>query len=514
MIQTEEAIVFDVDHEKNQVTATINIVYQGAAPDFAWLLPLQVAPSRVDVGSRALFTSLQAATRPRFIARYEDSATCDDELVILADNEQDPIAAGTGERGVEVLEEKTVGPYQTATLEGDPEAIESWLKSRDYVVTPGMMAAVRPYLAQGDVLLALRLTNDATAGEIQPLEVEMRAPPSERALDACVPIRLTAIAADADMPVLAYVLSDAGRAIPENYHHVTPNWLRIDWLNGGLNYRALLSEAVNMAPEGHAFTTEYAGPPDAAAQLLALPEGLEALSAIEDLGELLDRMRTLGVLLRPGVRAVLETHFPALLECRGCAPSDFLGWPVTGDAWWQDLEARVFAPDRRALAALEKRHYLTRLLTLLDPEEMTEDPIFHYRADLPPVSNIHEARVIRHCGSDGRRDRADIEIVLEDGRRIYYRSGQGPSDTPIAATPAAAQIQQLFEDRVAADHQSDIDEALARHNAAAARAGFGASGRSGIFCSGGPFHSGGTGPLWGLLLGAMAVLARGRTRRS
>ena len=43
----------------------------------------------------------------------------------------------------------------------------------DYNVTDDMMAAVEPYLAQGDVLMALRLLNDKDSGSIAPIELKM-----------------------------------------------------------------------------------------------------------------------------------------------------------------------------------------------------------------------------------------------------------------------------------------------------------------------------------------------------
>ena len=37
--------------------------------------------------------------------------------------------------------------------------------------------------------------------------------------------------------------------------------------------------------------------------------------------------------------------------------------------------------------------YLTRLLTIVSPEEMTKDPIFAFNPDLPDVSNQHTAKI-------------------------------------------------------------------------------------------------------------------------
>src|SRR5262245_4454207 len=55
VVQTGEEIVFVEDQAANTVEATIAIRYQGAAPDFAWLLPLVSEPVDTQVGSSFTF---------------------------------------------------------------------------------------------------------------------------------------------------------------------------------------------------------------------------------------------------------------------------------------------------------------------------------------------------------------------------------------------------------------------------------------------------------------------------
>src|SRR5205807_1172535 len=54
-----------------------------------------------------------------------------------------------------------------------------------------------------------------------------------------------------------YLLA-AGRAVPENWFHVTVDEAKIDWLNNGSNYRGLVTAAIDQAA-GHGFVTEFAG---------------------------------------------------------------------------------------------------------------------------------------------------------------------------------------------------------------------------------------------------------------
>ena len=76
--------------------------------------------------------------------------------------------------------------------------------------------------------------------------------------EACLPLKLTAIAATPDLRINVWVLGDA-RAVPINYAEIAINQARLDWFNFGRNYDQLLKEAANEA-QGNAFAVEYAMP--------------------------------------------------------------------------------------------------------------------------------------------------------------------------------------------------------------------------------------------------------------
>src|SRR5262245_15153609 len=65
VVQTGEGIIFTVDEETQQVQAIINIRYQGAANEFAWVLPLQSVPTRVRVAPTFVFQVVDRLTAPR-----------------------------------------------------------------------------------------------------------------------------------------------------------------------------------------------------------------------------------------------------------------------------------------------------------------------------------------------------------------------------------------------------------------------------------------------------------------
>lgn len=477
VVQAEEGIIFEVVEDGKEVTAIINIVYQGAAADFAWVLPMQTNPTDVNVGSRQAFLSAQFLTAPSFrITEYETVGMCDETGFYRGVGVDDTLAQSAGgppnaetDGGVNVVSREEVGPYDTVVLEGrNPEAVENWLLDNGYRVTPEMMEMVTPYLAQGDTLIALKLLNDKDVGEITPLEITMKADERKQKLEACVPIRMTAMAANTDMPITAYIFTDDGRAIPQNFFHVKPNLLKIDWIRGGQNYKELISQAVDEADKGHAFVTEYAGSPSIFQDQVYIDTGidLDELRRQTDLADFLNALQSQGIIRRPGVQAILASFYPAIGDCnRGCQAEDFRGTTIEDVGAIVDaIDENILAPDRRAQDLMTRRDYFTRLYTLLDPDEMTQDPQFAYRRDLEDVSNVHEAKMIQYCGLGGTPGSAGIQVVLEDGRSIYYDSWNDPDTTVIDAMPAAERVEQLYEDRVVRDNSNDIADLLGQHN--------------------------------------------------
>ena len=121
-----------------------------------------------------------------------------------------------------------------------------------YDLTPQGAEALEPYVGQGLYFVALKLQQNKQVGDLRPIVVRFE---GKR---PCIPIKLTAIAARPDMPIIAYVLSNK-RAIPVNYRHVLINPTRIDWLRYGSNYNQVATDAVDEAG-GQAFLTRVRRP--------------------------------------------------------------------------------------------------------------------------------------------------------------------------------------------------------------------------------------------------------------
>lgn len=246
--QSAERIIFaQVD---NQIRAWVQIVFNGSAEDFAWVVPVAATP-RLDVADSIIFTDLDQATGPVIIP-----PAC---AMPMFDADGAPASEGgaggsRNDDGVIIYDESDVGPYSTATVgSDDASALINWLNENDYVITEAMYPMVHTYVNEGTLFLAMKLQPGQGVDALQPIVMTYQ---STRPV---IPIRLTAVAADPNMGILVWILGNA-RAVSANYTSAPIDPIRIrfnDFLQS--NYRALVTQTVDEAG-GHAFVTEYAGP--------------------------------------------------------------------------------------------------------------------------------------------------------------------------------------------------------------------------------------------------------------
>ena len=416
--QTGENIVFVADG--TTVQAFVQVQYQGAATEFAWIVPTPSLPT-VGVSSDAIF--------PYFAQNYRRSAflnttfhgTCgsscwEDDFASSDASIQDSASAdaGTG-GGVEVIEQGQTGPYDFAILRAtDAQVLFDWLAANDYNLPDTAVGAVEPYALMGDQthFVALKLQKDATVGDLQPVKL------TYAAAQPMVPIKLTAIAAQPDMPIFVTVLG-ASRAVPENY-------LDAVLMEGPQTYYGtesteLIGNAADQAG-GHAFVTTFAGPTTAIPPLFT--EGgnfrTEGLDAFTDARLLLQDLRNRGFTGSPDLLAILQQFLPApqQLVDQGYTAQQFYNdlsqpWGCSfscpyatltgfdGAGFVAALESRIVAPLREMQALIEAHPYGTRMVTTLDPAEMTVDPVFAFAPTLPPVNQPIVVQADVYCGEGG-----------------------------------------------------------------------------------------------------------------
>jgi hypothetical protein len=467
--QSGESILFVM--EDGWVEAHVQIEYKGDPAQFAWLVPIPLpegAEIEISVGSQQLFDRLLAATVPTFTLSSSFEGDCNDGPPSLGCAMQDAALAGGDDGFIDmdtppgspsVLARDVAGAYEYAVLQGGTvDGIGQWLDDNGYARDDEAPDILQAYLDESFSFVAFKLRAGTGLDQIHP--VVLRYPGTE----PCVPLRLTRIAAVEDMKIRAFFLGDA-RVVPTNYRHVELNPLRIDWLGLGANYDALVSEAVDQeGADGRAFVTEYAG-----SSSVVPTAGLRGLAwRSEDFLEttglsLSDTLRVQGLIAcdsvvdpftglpmegedcgpaHPLLYGLLRTYFPPppgvtdedFYDCSDCyAGLDESTWDPAGFA--AAFEEQIVGPAEHAVDVLVDNIYLTRLYTMISPGEMTSDPLFHERADLPEVTNQWSStNRVFHCEENDR-------LELGGGVRIYLDDNDQPPD--FADMSAAVRIEEF-----------------------------------------------------------------------
>ncbi|HVW26162.1 MAG TPA: DUF2330 domain-containing protein [Polyangiaceae bacterium] len=315
--QTAEHILFTVNSDQT-VTAIVQIQYSGDKDNFAWIVPAPGIPKLTsdfpDSGMRAL----AQATDPKYFKNV-----CYRGAPGVASEAPHSVDAGVAtDNGVTVLATQAVGPYDTTTLEATSSTVlVDWLQTHDYRITTKMIPLLEPYVEAGMNFVALRLQANKDVSDIQPLGM------TYDANKPMIPLRLTAVAAQPEMGIVAWILADEKWA-PENYIDlkIPDSSIQFDEYGNQNNYLTLVSSESDKVG-GQAFVTEYAKPTsELASQLQGMfaptQDGMDAKTAILD---------------------VLSQH-----------------------------------------------PYITRLYARLSAEEMTADPTFMVASKQVDVDNIHD----------------------------------------------------------------------------------------------------------------------------
>ncbi len=485
VVQSGEAIVYGLEDD-GTVTMSIRLESQGMDDDFAWILPLTVAPTEVSVGTDALFDQLEIATRayfvrgeptevgtcrprPRCYARPTPSssggswggggylsagcgvsagapdATVPSYATLDAAGPRPDVAWptppdaawSTMDGGVAVLREERVGPYDTVVL-GAATAVEvvSWLRDHGYDVPVGAEPRLEEYAAARHVFLAVRMSSSASMATVRPLTV--RLPTSE----ACLPIRLTAISTIDDLPIHTYFLGRA-RVTPRNYSVAEPVLGSVALWQGRDSYERHADLAID-ALGGHAFATVYSG---------ATPLVPIELEDVRDLAEVTDAAQYLQRLIERGypatdlvMREVLARHLPSqragftdaqYWQCllRAASADECGGTPLDLDPVLlaADMHASVTVPRMNAQRMIERLPVLTRLYTSMSDFEMDVDPVFVADEGLEEVSNVHVLPIESQCSDSYLLGEQPMYAVVPGSRPVVLDPGTPSSDDSFCA---------------------------------------------------------------------------------
>jgi MYXO-CTERM domain-containing protein len=469
--QAGERIVFGV--RDNTVEAHIQIQYQGEAEKFSWVVPMPALPT-LEVGSPLIFGYLDGRTQARFNLQWQNSCQTDPRAGPVfdgADGAPPAAEAPTAGGGVVVVSQSEVGPYDAAILQAEQAtALSHWLVDNGYDLTPQGAQALEPYVGKGNYFVALKLQQNKQVGDLRPIVVRFE---GNR---PCIPIKLTAIAARPDMPIIAYVLASK-RAIPVNYRHVLINPTRIDWLRFGSNYSQVATAAVDEAG-GQAFLTEFAGASAPIAQGFDafLPDyDTQLLSQQTHPVDFAQVLLMQGFSQDPAIQGMLRKYIPMpqslrqqnvteamfynnLSAYRNAINSDPNRPAFNTAGFVQEIRDIIITPANKSRDLLHAHPYLTRLFTTMSAEEMTIDPDFDFNAEAPEVSNLYTAKAsFETCDSDFSKRRVKLE--LPDGRFWFVSLGDGP----FSQGPNSLRIEQWADVGPAAiikDNSALVNEAL------------------------------------------------------
>jgi hypothetical protein len=228
---TGHRMIFSISNDQTSLWDQIS--YSGNPASFAWVLPIK-GQVDVAVSSDALFAQLEQVTQVTILSPTIDCAG----PPICGSGTSTSFAATTGTTGgggVTVIAEETVGPYETVQLKSsDPAALQDWLASHGYQITPEVAPVVDAYVNDGFDFLALKLVPGAGVSSMQPVRVT--APGAGLGL----PLRMVAAGTGETTPITLWVLGE-GRYEPANFPTFTvdPADLVWNWDSQSSNYAQL-----------------------------------------------------------------------------------------------------------------------------------------------------------------------------------------------------------------------------------------------------------------------------------
>jgi len=496
--QAAEGIVF-ADNGDGTTTAVIQIRYQGPSKSFSWLLPISSAPkSDADIGiaSNLAFQRLQAATNPSYRLNVKIEGTCRQEDRSFAPSGSGGAASaaaggpGIHDNGVTVEASGVVGSFEWTVISVDSsnanpaDVAVAWLKDNGYDVPSGAPKLLGPYLESGMHLLALRLTKGADSGSIRPIVL------TYAGTQPSIPMKLTAVAANADMGVLTWVLGKS-RSVPQNYLSLELNEARINWFNANSNYNSVVTAAADDAG-GQGFVTEFAGATSALESQIwtafddqnwiqlesATPSSssdffLQALAQYGQWDGFWDATRSV-------VTLPADLTFEQLQMCPSCHAAEL---SFVTARYLAELEKTVIEPVKRVQTLIDAHPEITRMYTTLSADEMTLDPLFTFNPDLPAVNNQHSADRIVECNPNVYFSQAPWRIELPQGgviRGISSQTGTWPAELgKLPPNRVIVRAAASGEGKVLEDNSGEIDAQLTTYNATVPEAGTVGSGGAG-----------------------------------
>ncbi len=503
VLQDAERVVFRHDPKTGRTLVWVEVRYTGAAEDFGWVLPLPKQPT-VTVGTTIGLDLLDQTTSARYELQPRGTENCrnpyqgcepekfsntqDGAADRGATAAQDASAGAEGSQpGVTILDQGQTGPYDYAVIAGkDATQLQSWLDTRGYKTPVSATPIIQSHADKGDVFVAIKLQSGKGVNLIRPVVLEMQD------ADACVPLRLTSIAASEELSVVV-TLAGPGRAVPMNHLAVEVNPTRINWFENANNYQQLVAAAIDEAA-GRAFVTESAQPGSglqglwtaatldtkalaAATDLKAFAIALfqsgqvwlhaDAAQVFADKASIVEPIfKTFGVKEPVAVLGQLWVCGAVWAQpwrsptgdgaCRTQGGNPFSGpalyadeaalLPVNGAATAKALQDDIAKPLLALFDGMKQAPMVSRLVMRIGPTEMDRDPIFGFHPSLPAVDRVRRADTWQVCSSGWLP--ADLRRIEVQGFGSWVIDQNAPAvanDPRFVGAPAASRIEAYDE---------------------------------------------------------------------
>src|SRR5262249_21716809 len=144
--------------------------------DFSWVLPV-LPGATLESATDAWFEALEAVTKTQVTSPDIQCAQPDPGcgLTLGGASDSASYSAGNGvidNRGVTVLQQGTVGPYETVTLRStNGDALSGWLTTNGYAIPPEIEPVIADYVSEGDDFIAVRLAPGKGIQQMTPVRV-------------------------------------------------------------------------------------------------------------------------------------------------------------------------------------------------------------------------------------------------------------------------------------------------------------------------------------------------------
>jgi hypothetical protein len=262
-VVTDHRMAFSVSTQ--QTVLWDQIKYTGSPSDFAWVLPVKQG-AVVELSHDEWFAALDAVTQPVITGPTPNCGGngggglgCGSSAGNAASGFNgatgDDSVGGGGQPPVQVVNQSTIGPFDTVTLRStDPNALVNWLDSHGYAIPDPIRPTIDAYVAGGFDFIALRLKPGAGVQAMQPVRVVTQG------ADPTLPLRMVAAGVGAKVGITLYVIGE-GRYEAQNFPNAVFDDSKLLWdpQASASNYQPL-SEQLMQQQNGRTWLTEYAQP--------------------------------------------------------------------------------------------------------------------------------------------------------------------------------------------------------------------------------------------------------------